>query len=959
MPKRFKLKDLEQPGSSQESRVSDDFVPLTVAAPKMQPVADFTKVVNNVNLYLDKTEAKEKEESKVDAANWSNRNAEGAEQMLDRFHKDAKGLEGDEKAKAEMSTWRALREEGILPDESDVAWLRHIGDLEANRDMSNLGKALQERVKGMSAIADEDGDLIDLEDVDEVFSEMFTTMTDKPLYGQSETAQRIVAEGSEVLREEFRTGVFNGRGQARTRRGEIMLSDQMVGGVSVNSKPIFAGIDALGENGLKGEELTQTLKDFRTAKDSFKDRGNVAKIDEAVNDASVRHFQALLANEEFEKVERTIHRMYGIETRPGIMLEDDPIYKTDFAIMLRKAQDGNAEDLLDQTRALGAIGAASTEIFKGHANRFWSEGLRGEALDEAAESATLDDPDYIDLQVAGKMGETSPALLGRWSGEARKIRQSARGAESDEHLAQYEIYSAKLSSGQSSQALVVAAAEAQGLPPQYVDALRKDTRPKNWATFRASEHGDDWAASQVRNTTATNGSEGVVEALEDAGNEARKKYSTLINDGLNRNVPMHEIVETAAWKQIGFDQKDARDKANADVQGHLKDINAASRRKDYGATLAALDAAQGVVDPIILERKMKEADEVDRTFRDRLFTGAEGAAVLEDVKDAYTMSLIAANASVEETPALIAGRSDVVTELKDKVLQDQERIQKLPLHEQADAWRASKVAARQESLRLSLDEDNRAVFDNMPEETVKDITTMLKNKKTMGALSRGERYNSAFTTTDPLQVDSVDDTSIHWGRMSAGGTEPWRVASLVSQDIDRAFANKVSSSKPGSYVANEKAYLDQQSLQGRYTIDQALVGKVQAKMFAPTSHKPDEEYGKARIAAMTQKDWTYSTVEATRTLDRRGGFITEKYMRGIYTKNADWKPDPYTTLFFRGDTDVSGDQKLTEFFNTTTIDDRKSIYLRLGRVVEDMPSADREFKDQQATLLKRFSHHDN
>lgn len=319
MAKRFTIEDLRS--NSPQGPVStpvDGYVRPNLAN---QRVPDFTGLskLSNALAQSSQQATKLKVAKDVEAGEQFGRGKkEKVEVITSALEKATKGLKGKKLSDARREAMLKLTEEGVLPPTANPAFLMGLSRAEAQRLNSQVERGLSEQIESLSAITDEDGNMVEPPDIQGAIDAEYDKALSSPLVQNSFTAKGVIDDSRQKIEDDFLRQVTERRSVALQERKETLDIDRINQGFETNTGDTV-GLLTLGDLDSGTPEDIQSVTDGLAHLRNAESSPNVQVLFEAAVNSAVSD----LVDDDPESAERLLTRIGTVEIIPGLPVEND------------------------------------------------------------------------------------------------------------------------------------------------------------------------------------------------------------------------------------------------------------------------------------------------------------------------------------------------------------------------------------------------------------------------------------------------------------------------------------------------------------------------------------------------------------------------------------------------------------------------------------------------------------
>jgi len=928
--KRFTIQDLQRPNQQYESRVGDDFQPLAVRLPNLPAVPDLMKIADATSRFLDRKEAHDEQQDQFAAEEWNKTTNGGLESALGRLTAAAEGKEGDDVEKAWIVETRKMVEEGFMPADANITWVRHLAGLEAERVKSKLGSELEAEAWRLSRIVDDNGDRVSREGSDEAFDALYSQALDNPVFAQSETAMRSMIEGSEAMRAEFSDAVYEMTSQAERVRGDSLVSQEFLAGDKG-----LPGIAAWGNADLKGaDRLASIQATNERLQEHLTVHGTPNAVELFVN-TGFSHARSLVAGGFADQAKLVLGSLAEVQASKGLRVEDDERFQEDFALAFRNADQASDQ----QEERLGLkrrqfVGDAETQFDGKYYKALAATNGDHAAALELAEADLYESEEFQDLLKSAEYAAAPDFLEGLFIGRAQAIDRGSRAAntaESAEHLAKYQLDELM---GLDRNLLVSQVTMDERMTPADKLKILEDPSADRWGQWRDHQESallDDAIASA---TNIGGISDEQDSKLSDAEIKLRRRLRQII---VASDEPFEQITASDAWGRAVTEFQNQAGAARAEAVAARATISQAISQGDWAGVQTATDEAQGTLSPDYLRAEMDRARLRETAQYREALDGPLAAAGRARVGRAIDLANAALGIEKGDQVDVIA-KQRYESAFDRRMLERDLEIRKLPPAEQRAARRdmADLVAAELEAEIVP--ENEQAAKVTLEDKDLEFAQQFYASRSAIDALGEGQTWSNSLPGR--LKVAAMDSPYSTTPALEFI-TRPSTTARRVRRELGNEFFRVAQA---GDYEKMEADLLKQSLAVGAVAAEQASLSGFKPKVRLEMEGPPqiDEE----TVAFYKSKGWEYTPGKIV----GRGLSAPSRF-----TKVAEAEVDPYLTLYFAGDTKVGGYEKLGQWLSGTPDDLREHFYRSSGRPFIDLETSDREFERHQRVLLDRLT----
>lgn len=931
--RRFTIQDLQRPNQQYESRVGDDFEPLVVRAPNLPAVPDLMKIADATSRYMDRKEAHDEQAIQLAAKAWDAENSDKADAMRDRLLSAGDGKEGDDIEKAWISETRKMVEEGLLPANANIAWVRTIADLEAQRVKGQLGRDLEAEAYRLGQILDENGDRTQPEDAEASFERLYAEALENPLFDQSETALRSMLRGGENMRQEFIEQVYSVRTERERLRGDSVVSQAFLSTVAVGETPIFGGISGLGSPALQGAGRLAEVDNAGKAIRFYRDESGVPNAEELFVNTAFSHARALVASGNATEAKTMLTSIADVRVNPDLRLEEDARFAEDFALAFKAADQAERTEgdrMAEKRRRFNTDAEVQFSYYYNTARKTMDSA-------SALRAATLEfrkSDGYSQMLEDAGFNSEPEYMAGLFSGRADAIERSAMTTTRDDSKRAAAEHQLNLLLGVDRQTVLDQVDADERLHPSDKLSFFEDPTAERWGEWREHQESalnDDFIASANRIDGASNE---VSARLKEAEIKLRRAQGRMIGSS---SEDFETVTASQEWTRALEEFQTASDTAKREVAEAQKAISGAISRGDWTAVESAAEAAGGLLRPDYLKAERDRARQRETSLYREVLEGPLAREGKEQVAKMIETMNIAAQIEDGDQAALVSqSRYDYLYEKR--LLEKDLEIRQLDPAVQRERRRTMYQEVVDEIRDEVLAPEEQAAQTAVKAEALPKVQAFYRDRETIKGLSLGQPW-SQVSSDNAFTLDAMDSPR-STSPFLEFVTKPSTSARRLEQEVGVTFA---AGATAGNYDEYEKTFVRHALTTGVVTPANALDGKIPLR-FTQTNLPP------AQIELLESKGWTVTPGKTT--TDRDGTLTTAPT---IYEKTVEAEVSPYTTLYFRGTTKASGHDLLDRWLRETPDAERETFYRFSGRAVENLKAADRDFERHQRVLLDRLT----
>lgn len=410
--RRFRVQDLAQPSISPQSRPVDGFVNFAQAPPNFNDeVINFRPLAGAIVGQVNAIKEQDKADARREGLEFAQQNEELLLEVRQQLDLAVEGLtDRGDIAKAQKEALRRMAEAGLVPPQTNPAFLIGLAEGEAQRKLLQARNNLKGQIDRYSVLSDENDDLVDAPDPQDAIDAEFEAILGSALVRNSRIAREMIAEARPGIEGEFHAAVSSQRLAKQEDRARGLRGVEFIEGTERDGKT-FLGIQSLADPTADGEITRASLQELM---EHYRERGVPNVGEEFVSSLTAWANRTMQINP--AEVTRALSRVGDLELTPGVPIDTDTRQWVQVIHTLRERANNALEDRsLKAARFNQVLDEGISRVYRGLFVQAMGDDPQAlpDELHAAVMATMQEDPQFLALMDGADVTEIPAFIQGK------------------------------------------------------------------------------------------------------------------------------------------------------------------------------------------------------------------------------------------------------------------------------------------------------------------------------------------------------------------------------------------------------------------------------------------------------------------------------------------------------------------------------------------------------------------